>query len=142
MGGGGSRTLLSKPQDIAVDGTGRLYVTNLGGSVTVYAPGATGNGAPVARIAGSRTRLSQPHGIVIDPQGNIRVTNANGSIETFSASAKGNVAPVARLAGGSLQNAQGLNFDPAGHLVVADAGAHRVDTFAPPPPGRPIRSAL
>jgi streptogramin lyase len=127
----GPQTLLNQPQDVAVAATGHLFVTNLAGSVTEYAPGATGNVAPVARIAGSKTRLSQPHGIVIDPQGNIRVTNANRAIETFSANAKGNVAPLQRLAGGSLQNPQGLNFDPAGQLVVADAGAHRVGTFAP-----------
>jgi len=126
----GAQTLLNKPQDLALDATGRLYVTNLAGTVTEYAPGATGNVAPVARIAGSKTRLSQPHGIVIDPQGHIRVTNANGTIDTFSGNARGNVVPLSRLASGSLQNPQGLNFDPAGQLVVADAGAHRVDTFA------------
>lgn len=127
----GAQTLLSKPQDLALDANGRLFVTNLSGSVTEYAPGANGNVAPVARIAGSRTRLSQPHGIVIDPQGNIRVTNANGTLDTFAAAATGNVAPLSRLSGGSLQNPQGLNFDPSGQLIVADAGAHRVDTFAP-----------
>ena len=58
---------------------------NLTGTVTEYAPGATGNVAPVARIAGSTTKLSGPHGIVIDPQGNVRVTNANGTIDTFAA---------------------------------------------------------
>ena len=126
----GTKTLLNQPQDLALDGTGRLFVTNLAGTVTEYAAGATGNVGPVARIAGSKTKLSEPHGIVIDPQGNVRVTNANGTIDTFAANAKGNVAPISRQSGGSLQNPQGLNFDPAGQLVVADAGAHRVDTFA------------
>ncbi|MBV9604007.1 MAG: hypothetical protein JO027_02805 [Solirubrobacterales bacterium] len=126
----GSQTGLSKPQDLALDGSGRLLITNLSGSVTEYAPGAHGNAAPVARIAGSRTRLKQPHGIVIDPTGDVRVTNANGTVDTYAPNAKGNVAPVTQLTGGALTNPQGLNFDPSGQMVVADAGRGRVDTFA------------
>jgi hypothetical protein len=69
---------------------------------------------------------------VIDPDGNLRVANGNGTINTYSAHANGNAAPTKRLTSGSansLTNPQGLNFDSAGRLVVADAGAGRIDTF-------------
>ena len=58
---------------------------------------------------------------------------APGGGDTYSAHASGNVAPTNRLTSGSanaLANPQGLNFDASGHLVVADAGARRVVTFA------------
>jgi hypothetical protein len=126
----GASTKLNKPQDVALNRAGRLFVTNLAGSVTEYAPGARGNVAPVARISGANTRLYQPHGIVIDPGGDLRVTNANGTVTTYRAQASGNVAPISRLNNGVLKAPRGLNFDPAGRLLVADASARQVDTFA------------
>jgi hypothetical protein len=130
----GSRTRLNEPQDVALDGNGNLWVANGAGSVTEYAAGAGGNVAPMARIAGSLTKLGRPRGLVFDPSGNLRVTNANGTVNTYSATANGNVPPLSRLVGGKANglstNLQGLNFDGSGNLVVADAGASRVVTFA------------
>jgi sugar lactone lactonase YvrE len=69
----GSNTGLDGALGLAVDAAGRLWVANATscparmdnpepsfGSITVYAPGATGNVAPVARIAGNSTRLFGP----------------------------------------------------------------------------------
>lgn len=131
---GGARTRLNKPQDVALDGNGDVWVANAAGAVTEYAAGARGNVAPIARIAGSLTKLSRPRGLVFDPSGDLRVTNANGTVTTYSASANGNVAPLSRLVHGTANrlstDLQGLNFDGAGNLVLADAGGGRVDGFA------------
>ena len=44
--------------------TGALYVANeTGRSITVYAPGATGNAPPLRTIAGGNTGLTFPHSI-------------------------------------------------------------------------------
>jgi hypothetical protein len=127
----GSLTRLSHPQDLALDAAGDLFVTNLNASVTEYPQGAGGNVAPKARIAGTSTKLSQPAGIVVDASGALRVSNGNGTVNTYRAGANGNVAPVSRLTiGGGAARPFGLSFDPPGDLLVADAAAAQVDTFA------------
>jgi hypothetical protein len=127
----GALTGLSRPQDLALDASGQLFVTNSNASVTAYAPNAGGNVAPTARIAGSSTNLSLPHGIVLDPSGALRVSNANGTVNTYAAGANGNVAPLSRLSiKAGAGRPFGLNFDPQGDLVLADAAAGRIDTFA------------
>jgi hypothetical protein len=127
----GALTGLSRPQDLALAASGQLFVTNSNASVTAYAPHAGGNVAPTARIAGSSTNLSLPHGIVLDPSGALRVSNANGTVNTYAAGANGNVAPLSRLSiKAGAGRPFGLNFDPKGDLVLADAAAARIDTFA------------
>ncbi len=129
---GGTATRLSRPAGLALDGSGNVWVAGSNG-VAEYAAGASGNVAPIALIHGTLTRLPQPHGVVIDQNGNIRVTNGVGTITTYPPHANGNVAPISRIVPGpqkNLKNPQGLNIDGAGHLVVADAGAGRVATYA------------
>ncbi|HEY2772282.1 MAG TPA: choice-of-anchor Q domain-containing protein [Solirubrobacteraceae bacterium] len=108
------------------------YVANpAGDSVTAYATGATGNVAPVLRLAGSATGLSQPTGVVVDVQGRVYVTNpAANAITEYAPEVTGNVAPVARIAGGAtrLSAPQGLALDGSGHLWVASGNG--VSEFA------------
>ena len=60
----GASTGLNGPTGIALDAAGNLYVANtLGNSITVYAPGASGDAAPVATISGGHTGLNGPIGI-------------------------------------------------------------------------------
>ena len=73
--------------------------------------------------------MSRPSGIVIDPNGNLRVTDV-GKVITFKPQSTGNVTPLGELTSAALKTPRGLNFDPAGHMLVAAAGAHAVDTFA------------
>ena len=56
----GTRAGLNDPEGMAFDRAGNLHVANiLGNSVTVYAPGATGD-APLRTISGGRTGLNSP----------------------------------------------------------------------------------
>ena len=51
----GGNTSLLRPFGITRDAAGRIYVANDGtNAITVYAPGATGNAAPVAEIGGNK----------------------------------------------------------------------------------------
>ena len=84
----GERTDLWFPYGIALDASGKIYVTNntegerfgapnddYENRVTVYPAGARGNIAPVTRIAGSATGIGQPQGITVDSSDRIYVTN-------------------------------------------------------------------
>ena len=91
---GGSNTGLASPAQMALDSQGYLYVANHGngtnGTVTVYAPNANGNVAPVRTISGAA--VSNVTGIAIDKFDNLYVFS--GSISVFAPGADGNATPV------------------------------------------------
>jgi hypothetical protein len=67
----GPSTGLDDPVSVGVDGAGFLYVMNASlshhhPSITVYAPGADGDAAPVRTIIGMHTHLSGGGGIAVD----------------------------------------------------------------------------
>jgi hypothetical protein len=111
---GGPASQLHGPRGLAVDGSGRLYLTNLTDTVTVYAPGARGNAAPVRVIAGAATGLRAPSGLALDGHGRLYVAN-NGAntITGYPAGADGNAAPI-RVIGGPATGLSG----PVGLVVV------------------------
>ncbi len=105
----GSNTGLGRPDDIVVGFSGELFVTNgFGGSVNsveVFAPGTSGNVAPVQNITGSNTTFGNPDDLGVDSSGNIFVTDTGSSaglaVLEFASGATGNVAPTATIAGSS-----------------------------------------
>src|SRR5438552_2375633 len=104
-----------------------LYVANevFGSSITVYAPGASGNATPTASIAGGNTGLSFPVGIALDGAGNIYVTDVSGnSVTVYAPGASGNTTPTATIAGGNtgLGRPAGIALDGAGNIYVANSG--------------------
>ena len=129
----GLNTGLSNATGIAVDGTGKIYVSNGGapdhGSITVYAPGAHGNVAPVAQIRGPQTRLGQPQALAVDTAGQIYVTNNPifdpDSIVVFAPGANGNIAPIATINSGPTTGlyVQGAITIGAGDLIYVVNGA-------------------
>jgi hypothetical protein len=65
----GSNTDFQLPDDLAVDTSGDIFVTDseatVGPAVLEFASGATGNVAPTATITGSNTGLTVPEGVAI-----------------------------------------------------------------------------
>src|SRR6266480_1950586 len=111
--------------------TGALYVANeTGRSITVYAPGATGNAPPLRTIAGGNTGLTFPNSIARDTAGRIYVVNlgtSGASSETltvYADNATGNVAPVRTIPGidAGRHNTGGVAVDAAGRLYLATVG--------------------
>jgi len=128
---GGTNTGLSQPTGIALDSNDYIYVTNPANSqvsgstdsVTIYAPSATGNVAPVATIAGTSTMLSSPSGVAVDTSGTIYVANTvNNSITEYAPLSNGNVAPVRQIRGFSTEliGPVALALDSNGDLYVSN----------------------
>jgi sugar lactone lactonase YvrE len=143
----GVNTGLSQPDGVAVDGSGKIYVSNYGSvavapSVTVYAAGPAGslNEAPLATISGSGTGLSYPTGVALDAAGHIYVLNTgNNSITMYAANPTGllNEAPIATISGNStgLSSPAGMAIDATGRIYVANTGQNTVTVYAANPSG-------
>lgn len=101
----GPQTGLNDPQGLAVNRNGELFVANAGDrSILVFARGASGNTAPIARIAGSATQLLMPQALAIDATGRLyvfdgpRTTSLGGGrhyVRVYAANAVGDAAPLA-----------------------------------------------
>ncbi|MGA7618510.1 NHL repeat-containing protein [Candidatus Binatus sp.] len=129
----GPDTGLLAPVGIALDSTGRIYVTDFAGpSVFVYPAGSTGDAMPTDTITGSSTLLNYPQGIAVDSKDNIYVADEGAaSVFVYSAGSTGNEAPIATIAGLStgLTAPSGVALDSIGNIYVADAGAASVFVY-------------
>lgn len=95
----GPATGLKGPSGLAVDHRGYLYVANSAKhTVTVYAPGSTGNVPPVRTIeSGTRPPwLDRPGALALDSHDTLYVATA-GSVNVYAPDAVGKVAPVRSL---------------------------------------------
>lgn len=114
-----------------------LYIPNAGAdSITVYAPGASGNVAPLRTIRGALTGLITPYSVALDAAGNLYVTNGNGSsITVYPPGANGKVPPLRTIGGPltGLRNPVGVALDAAGTLYVAnnDGNTSSITVYAP-----------
>jgi len=144
---------LNDPVAIALDAAGNLYiadsnnsvirkVTATSGIITTIAGtgtfGYSGDGGPAVHA-----QLDHPKGVAVDSAGNvyisdtlnsrIRVVAPNGTISTAAGtgtlgySGDGGLATVAQL-----NFPQGLSFDTAGNLYIADNGNDVIREYAPP----------
>jgi len=83
----GSNTGMSWPGGIAVDGVGRIYVSDsvagAYGTIFVYAAGANGNVPPIAEITDG---VADPSGVAVDSEGNVYECNFEvGSVNVYAA---------------------------------------------------------
>ena len=149
-GGPATSATLDGPMELAVDGTGNLYIATLGLHVREVSPDGiittvAGNGSwGYSGDGGMASSASvAPHGLATDSAGNLYVADfganrvrkvaANGTITTVAGdgtygpySGDGGQASAAQL---SLPGA--IAFDAAGNLYVADVGNNRVRKIAP-----------
>ena len=89
----GSNTEFGLPDDLAVDTSGNMYVTDseasVGPAVLKYASGATGNVAPTGALTGPTTTLTVPEGVAVagPPEGTgatVSTTDSGRSISLGS----------------------------------------------------------
>jgi sugar lactone lactonase YvrE len=81
----GPATKLASPGGIAVDSSGNIFVTSLNldegtsqqnhAAILLYAPGSTGNVAPMTSVDGDCATITAPGALALGPNGNLYVTN-------------------------------------------------------------------
>lgn len=139
--GPATAAVLRSPQYITVDRSGNLYISEgLGYTIRKIAPDGT-----IATVAGTGVALSGPdgaqaassplagaEGLAFDSNGNLYVAelylrkiSTNGVLSTVAGRGNslgdGGPATASRLSG-----AQGMRFDQAGNLYIADTGNNRI----------------
>ena len=127
---GPSTTLGGYATNLAVGATGKVYVNqdaycevqDCAGMVSVFAPGANGDSAPVQVIQGPHTGLNYSSSIAVDAAGLIYVGNAEGGpILVFAADATGDAQPIRRIGRAKeIGDATSLAVDASGTIYVAD----------------------
>jgi 6-phosphogluconolactonase (cycloisomerase 2 family) len=154
----GSATGLLGADGIAIDSTGKIYVSNDNSSVEVFPanPSGTLNEAPIATISGSNTGLSgNIEGIALDANGKIYVANTagaagTGAITVYPANPVGtlNEAPLATIGGTNtgLTTPFGLAVDSSGRIYAPGGdqfdNAGTVTVYAANPSGTLNESPL
>jgi len=144
-GGQATSAELSSPRDVALDGSGNLYIADVSGRIRVVSastgtistiaggasPGSSGNG-----LAATKAEI-EPVNIALDSAGNIYIANwpdsvrmipaGGGAITAFAGvgylgfSGDGGAPSIAEL-----QYPEGLTFDGAGNLYIADMYNFRI----------------
>jgi len=132
----GTNTMLSQPNALAIDSTGRLIVADGHSGILTFAKGAMGNVAPVGVIAGSTTDIAYPTGVAVDGSGDIwecDVDAGTAQILEFAAGSNGNVPPIAQIAGSA------TTLEYAAEIVFVPGADVQQSTRRRPLAMRPIR---
>ena len=145
--GAGSSATFYYPTGVAVDNSGNIYVTDLGGNTirrvtsggavtTVAGDGGTGS----ANGAGATATFSSPTGVAVDKSGNlyiadasnnkIRMITSSGVVSTFAGSGPQGSADGTGAAA-SFYYPYGIAIDASGNLYVADARNNKIRKITP-----------
>ena len=139
----GALTLLAQPFGIAYDSAGNLYVANSGNStITVYAPGANGNVAPIRTITTGTSGLNQPKGLATDASDNLYVASfGSNTVLVYASGANGAAVPARTYTGlnqpygVAIRKASppffGLNAPPYTDVYVTNFGNDSISIFDP-----------
>jgi sugar lactone lactonase YvrE len=129
----GSYTQLENANDVALDSSGNIYVSNFTfESIDVFDASANGNASPVRVISGSATLLDGPEGIVVDKHGLYAGGAFDAALERFVQNANGNVAPVAVVSGSKtrLGDVDGIALDARGVVYTANPNKKSIREFS------------
>jgi trimeric autotransporter adhesin len=142
-GGPATSAQLSNPEDIAMDGSGNLYISDWGnfrirkvsaaGIITTVAgngsQGSSGDGGPALSAS-----IDFPDGLAVDSRGNLYIADGNSrtvrmvstsGIITSVIAGTGYSGDGGPASGAGLTWAGGLAFDSVGNLYIADSGRVR-----------------
>jgi sugar lactone lactonase YvrE len=115
-----------------------MYVTNWNTmAVTVYAPGANGDVAPIRTISGSKTGIYHPSSVAVDRKGMIYVASAGeGSpagccVTVYAKDANGDVAPIRSISGSNteIDGPNGIALDSDDNVYVTDYFTNSVTEY-------------
>ena len=149
----GPRTGLQRPNGIAIDRRGDLYVTNETGHsnediVRIFAAASSGDIEPCRVIMGERTGLNLPVGLAVDRKDRLYVANAGArggranAVTVYDAGAKGDAAPIRTLSGehiyDGMHTPRRVAFGRGDSLYVRSA--MNLTVFGPADTSQPSRS--
>lgn len=118
--------MLVRPQGVAVDGQGRILVTDVAKNA-IYVFDEPNGRLDIWQYATRIHRFASPAGIAIGPMGRIFVADADLA-SVFLLDPQGR--SVQLIGAEDLERPTGLAFDPdAAELYVSDTGAHRIKVF-------------
>lgn len=126
----GSNTTLGQPTGIYIAANGTIYVSDRSSShgyatIDEFAPGSSGNVAPVAWIGGATSTLTNTQGLSMDSRGNLWVINFGASqVDEFSSSlsaGQNNIAPTAAMTSAVFGSPLEIYIDGQSHLWFGDA---------------------
>jgi sugar lactone lactonase YvrE len=132
---------LNMPTGVAVDGSGNIYISDLGNSVIRKVTFSNGQISTLPSIPGGT--LSGPEGLALDAAGDLFISDYNKSavFEVVNGSGLITVAGTSGTAGNSgdsgpaalalLISPQSVTVDAAGNLYISDPGAHAIRVVNP-----------
>jgi sugar lactone lactonase YvrE len=155
-GGAATAAEFNRPQWLAADAAGNLYVSDVGnhrvrkidarGMITTVAgsgPAGIGAAGGFGGDGGPATaaRMSRPLGLAVDAAGNlfiadldnkrVRKVDTNGTITTVAGGGTAPVTDGAAAATVALSNPGGVAVDSAGNLFLAERGLNRILKVTP-----------
>ncbi len=149
--GPATSAMIANPEQLALDASGNIYITEQGASVvaevnlstgmisTIAGNGTVGpgNGTENPKVSGdgglaTKAQLAQPQGVALDAAGNVFISDSNNQRVRMVSAATGIIITVVGTTigyagdGGAsnhakVHNPEGLFFDPAGNLYIADS---------------------
>ena len=152
----GASTTLAGVVQVAIDGSGKIYVLGKNGltypaqSIAVFAAGADGDVAPIATVAGPSTGLVGAVSLAVDAAGKMYVAGSipcaactsatHPGIMVFAAGANGDAAPQQSIAPDAYPAVDNtgldagdlaVGVDAGGNIYAADSYSQKVLVFAP-----------
>lgn len=136
--------IAAAPAQAAPDPQGTIYVADYeANQIDVFAPGATGNVAPLRTIGGASSGINGPADVAVDANGDVYSSNFNSStITEYAPGASGNATPIRTIGGSAtgLSQNDDISLAPDGTLYVGNFGGP-ITIYAPGATGNaaPVR---